>query len=86
MLWLNLMAIVRDRFFLQNGLFFLVTTKHINFIEKIKTCEKGFQKILNTLRCDIIIVCGMVTSFFLHYNDVIDQHVARFYLLAGWHG
>ena len=84
MLWLNLMVIVRDRFFNPDtyGFFFLVTTKHHIFIEKKKTRERGFQKILNTLRCDIIIMCGMVTSF-LHYNDVTDQRAAGFYLPRG---
>ena len=40
----------------------LLNTSVLIFIEK-KNREKSFQKILNTLRCDIIIMCGMVTSF-----------------------
>ena len=35
----------------------------------METHEKYFQKILNTLRCDI------VTSFY-HYNDVTDRRAA----------
>ena len=47
-----------------------------------KKLEKGFQKIVNTLRCD------MVTSF-QHYNDVTDRRAASvrlfvfFYLSLG---
>ena len=71
MLQLNLMMIVRDGFFYPdtNGFFFLLTTKLLIFIEKKR--EKGFQKNLNRLRCDSV----MVTSF-LYYNDVTDQRAA----------
>ena len=50
-----------------NGLFFLLTTKYV--ILYWKNIKKDFQKILNTLRCD------MVTSF-SHFNDVTDRRAA----------
>ena len=64
-----------------NGLFFLLTT----ILEKH---GKDFQKILNTLRCDI------VTSF-SHYNDVTERRAASvrptcgssfFIFPTGWYG
>ena len=43
---------------------FSCSTLHTSFI--LEKLEQDFQKILNTLRCDIL------TSF-LHYNDVTDR-------------
>ena len=50
-----------------NGFFFLLTTKYRHFV--LENMKKGFQKILNTLRCD------MVTSFY-HCNDVTKRRAA----------
>ena len=60
------------------GFFFLLTINTSYILEKH---EKSFQKIPNTLRCD------MVASFY-HCNDVMDRRVAEvrlfiFYLSLG---
>ena len=47
-----------------NVLFYLVTAKYL--ILYWKSMKKDFQKILKSLKCD------MVTSF-IHYNDVTDR-------------
>ena len=62
----------KDGFYLShphtnNGFFFLPTTNyHILYLKKH---NKVYQKILNSLLCD------MVTSFY-HYNDVTDRRAA----------
>ena len=55
-----------------NGFFFLFTTKYLILYWKH---EKGFRKMLNTLRFD------MVTSF-EHYNNVTDQRATDMHLFV----
>ena len=59
---------------MNNGFFFLLTTKYL--ISYLERYEKGFQKILYMLRCNI------VTSF-LHYNDITDPCGASVCLTCG---
>ena len=56
-----------------NGFFFLLTTKYR--IYNWKKHEKDFQKILNTLRCDMV-------TLILQCNDVTEHHAANMWLFV----
>ena len=59
-----------------NRIIFLANYLIPHFI--LENTRKDFQKVLNTLRCD------MVTSF-LHYNDVTDGRAASVRLFVFYH-